>query len=46
MVFPQRIDLIKKICKKYKIILIEDAAESLGSFINLNIQVHLEKLVY
>lgn len=30
--FPCKIDLIKKICKKYKIILIEDAAESLGSF--------------
>ena len=30
--FPCRIDLIKRICKKYKILLIEDAAESLGSF--------------
>ena len=30
--FPCKIDLIKKICKKYKITLIEDAAESLGSF--------------
>ena len=30
--FPCKIDLIKKICKKYKILLIEDAAESLGSF--------------
>ena len=30
--FPCRIDLLKKICKKYKILLIEDAAESFGSF--------------
>tara|TARA_B100000925_G_scaffold282956_1_gene256345 strand:- start:2772 stop:3911 length:1140 start_codon:yes stop_codon:yes gene_type:complete len=29
---PCRIDEIKKICKKYKIFLIEDAAESVGSF--------------
>tara|TARA_S200000501_G_C20816742_1_gene740916 strand:- start:371 stop:1525 length:1155 start_codon:yes stop_codon:yes gene_type:complete len=29
---PCKIDQIKQICKKYKIILIEDAAESLGSF--------------
>ena len=30
--FPCEIDKIKKICKKYNIILIEDAAEALGSF--------------
>ena len=30
--FPCKIDKIKKICKKYNIILIEDAAEALGSF--------------
>lgn len=30
--FPCKIDLIKRICRKYNIILIEDAAESLGSF--------------
>mgnify|MGYP001402082787 CR=1 FL=1 len=30
--FPSRIFEIKKICKKYNIILIEDAAEALGSF--------------
>lgn len=29
---PARIDKIKSICDKYKIILIEDAAESLGSY--------------
>ncbi|MCD4795154.1 MAG: LegC family aminotransferase [Bacteroidales bacterium] len=29
---PARIDKIKQICNKYKIILIEDAAESLGSY--------------
>lgn len=29
---PCRIDEIKKICEKYNIILVEDAAESLGSF--------------
>ena len=32
--FPIRIDHIKKICKKKKIILIEDAAESLGQKLN------------
>ena len=31
---PCRIDEIKEICDEYKIILIEDAAESLGSFFN------------
>ena len=31
---PCRISEIAKICKKYKILLIEDAAESLGSFYN------------
>ena len=30
--FPLKIDNIKKICDKFKIILVEDAAESLGSF--------------
>ncbi len=30
--FPCKINEIKKICKKYNIILIEDAAEALGSF--------------
>lgn len=30
--FPCEIEKIKKICKKYNIILIEDAAEALGSF--------------
>ena len=30
--FPCEIDKIKKICKKYNLILIEDAAEALGSF--------------
>ena len=30
--FPLRIDLLKKICKKKKIIIIEDAAEAMGSF--------------
>lgn len=30
--YPCRIDKIKKICDKYNIFLIEDAAESLGSF--------------
>ena len=30
--FPVRIDEIKKICQKYKINLIEDSAESLGSY--------------
>ncbi len=29
---PCRIDTIKEICDKYKIVLVEDAAESLGSF--------------
>jgi perosamine synthetase len=29
---PCRIDKIKTICNKYNIFLIEDAAESLGSF--------------
>ena len=29
---PLRIDKIAKICNKYNITLIEDAAESLGSF--------------
>tara|TARA_B100000579_G_scaffold238063_1_gene195236 strand:- start:655 stop:1785 length:1131 start_codon:yes stop_codon:yes gene_type:complete len=32
--FPLRVDLLKKICKKKKIILIEDAAEVLGQTIN------------
>ena len=32
--FPCEIDKIVKICKKYKIEIIEDAAESLGSFYN------------
>ena len=30
--FPMRVDEVKKICDEYNIILIEDAAESLGSF--------------
>jgi aminotransferase in exopolysaccharide biosynthesis len=29
---PARVDIIKKICEEYSLILIEDAAESLGSF--------------
>ena len=32
--FPCRVNDIKKICKQYNIKLIEDSAESLGSFIN------------
>ena len=32
--FPLRVDLLKKICKKKKIIIIEDAAESLGQKLN------------
>ena len=32
--FPCRVNGIKKICKQYNIKLIEDSAESLGSFIN------------
>ena len=32
--FPLRIDLLKKICKKKKIIIIEDAAEALGQKLN------------
>lgn len=32
--FPGRIDEINKICKKWNIPLVEDAAESLGSYIN------------
>ena len=32
--FPLRIDLLKKICKKKKIIIIEDAAETLGQKLN------------
>ncbi len=32
--FPCSMKRIKEICKKFKIIIIEDAAESLGSFIN------------
>lgn len=32
--FPCRIDKIKEICDKYKIILIEDSAESIGSYYN------------
>ena len=32
--FPLRIDLLKKICKKKKIILVEDAAEAFGQKIN------------
>lgn len=32
--FPARIDIIKKICDHYKIALVEDAAESLGSYYN------------
>ncbi len=32
--FPCKIIEIQKICKKYNIILIEDAAEALGSFLN------------
>ena len=32
--FPSDISSISKICKKYHLILIEDAAESLGSFQN------------
>ena len=35
---PCEIDKIKEICEEYNIFLIEDAAESLGSFININIQ--------
>ncbi len=31
--FPCRIEEISAICKKYKIVLIEDAAESIGSFV-------------
>ena len=29
--FPCKIDEIKRVCKKFKIILIEDAAEAVGS---------------
>jgi len=32
--FPARIEEIKSICEEYNIVLIEDAAESLGSFYN------------
>ncbi|MDA9956383.1 DegT/DnrJ/EryC1/StrS aminotransferase family protein [Candidatus Pelagibacter sp.] len=32
--FPLRIDILKKICKKKKIILIEDAAEAIGQKLN------------
>lgn len=32
--FPCRIDRIKKICNRYNILLIEDAAESIGSYYN------------
>ena len=33
--FPNRIDKIRKICEKFNITLVEDSAESLGSFYNL-----------
>ena len=32
--FPLRIDILKKICKKNKIILVEDAAEAIGQKLN------------
>jgi len=32
--FPMRVDLLKNICKKNKIIIIEDAAESIGQKLN------------
>ncbi|RYZ19433.1 MAG: LegC family aminotransferase, partial [Chitinophagaceae bacterium] len=32
--FPVKIDGIKEVCERYKIVLIEDAAESLGSYYN------------
>ena len=32
--FPGRMDLIKKICEKHGALLIEDAAEAMGAFIN------------
>ena len=32
--FPLRVDILKKICKKNKIILIEDAAEAIGQKLN------------
>ena len=32
--FPGRIDLIKKICEKHGALLIEDAAEAMGAFLN------------
>ena len=32
--FPLRVDILKKICKKKKIILIEDAAEAIGQKLN------------
>ena len=32
--FPLRVDILKKICKKNKIILIEDAAEAIGQTLN------------
>jgi len=32
--FPADLDAIKKICDKYNIVMVEDAAESLGSFYN------------
>ena len=40
---PCRIDEIKKVCDEYYIFLIEDAAESVGSFIKKNIQALLAK---
>lgn len=32
--FPAKINLIKEVCNKFQILLIEDAAESLGSYFN------------
>ena len=39
---PLRIDKLVKISKKWNLPLIEDAAESLGSYFKISIQVHLE----
>ena len=43
---PCNLEMAKKICKKYNLILIEDAAEALGSYYKKNILVPLEVLEF
>ena len=42
---PCKIEAIIEVAKKYRIEMVEDAAESLGSFTKGNIQEHLVSLV-